>query len=514
MTNEDALSERGPAFVRTGALRGIEGLPIDVEVDIGSGLPAFNIVGLPDAAVQEARERVRAAIRNSGFEFPLRRITVNLAPADVRKEGPVYDLPIAVAVLVASGQVPNRFGRDVALFGELSLDGRLRHGAGVLPFVAMCLAQGIGTAIVPAEDLREASVVPGIRVLGMETLAQAALDPATWAVLDEATPRIASTVQGHDLAVVQGQEHVKRALEVAAAGGHNVMMQGPPGSGKTLLARAMPGLLAPLSPAEAIEVSKVYSVAGLLSRDQPLLGERPFRSPHHTISHAGLVGGGTNIRPGEISLAHRGVLFLDEFPEFGAAALEALREPLEAGAITISRARGSVSFPARFLLVAAMNPCPCGYYGDSLRSCSCPDGAVSRYQRRVSGPLMDRLDLFVDVPRVEFNELTGDTTGESSATVRARVIAARERQAFRLKDSPAITNSEMGPLEVRKYCQEPLVPAAQPLLATAMEQLGMSARAFHRVLKVARTIADLADSDPIETVHLAEAIQYRRRGAD
>ncbi len=256
MTNEDALSERGPAFVRTGALRGIEGLPIDVEVDIGSGLPAFNIVGLPDAAVQEARERVRAAIRNSGFEFPLRRITVNLAPADVRKEGPVYDLPIAVAVLVASGQVPNRFGRDVALFGELSLDGRLRHGAGVLPFVAMCLAQGIGTAIVPAEDLREASVVPGIRVLGMETLAQAALDPATWAVLDEATPRIASTVQGHDLAVVQGQEHVKRALEVAAAGGHNVMMQGPPGSGKTLLARAMPGLLAPLSPAEAIEVSR------------------------------------------------------------------------------------------------------------------------------------------------------------------------------------------------------------------------------------------------------------------
>lgn len=432
----------------------------------------------------------------------------------MRKEGPVYDLPIAVAVLVASGQVPDRFGKDVALFGELSLDGRLRHGAGVLPFVAMCLAQGIGTAIVPAEDLREASVVPGIRVLGMATLAQAALSPETWAVLEDATPRVTSTVQGHDLAVVQGQEHVKRALEVAAAGGHNVMMQGPPGSGKTLLARAMPGLLAPLSPAEAIEVSKVYSVAGLLSRDQPLLGERPFRSPHHTISHAGLVGGGTNIRPGEISLAHRGVLFLDEFPEFGAAALEALREPLEAGAITISRARGSVSFPARFLLVAAMNPCPCGYYGDSLRSCACPDGAVSRYQRRVSGPLMDRLDLFVDVPRVEFKELTGEMTGESSATVRARVIAARERQSHRLKDSPAVTNSEMGPLEVRKYCQEPLVPAAQPVLATAMGQLGMSARAFHRVLKVARTIADLAESDPIEAVHLAEAIQYRRRGAD
>ena len=511
MTDEE---HRGPAWVRSGALRGIQGIPVDVEVDIGQGLPAFNIVGLPDAAVQEARERVRAAIKNAGFEFPLRRITVNLAPADVRKEGPVYDLSIAVAILIASGQVPDHFGRDVALIGELSLDGRLRHVSGVLPFVAMCLAEGIGTVIVPAEDLEEASVVTGLRILGMETLAQAALEPSTWDVPAPSMRPTTSTSPAHDLAVVQGQEHVKRALEVAAAGGHNVMMQGPPGSGKTLLARAMPGLLAPLTPPEAIEVSKIYSVAGLLSRDRPLLGERPFRSPHHTISHAGLVGGGTNIRPGEISLAHRGVLFLDEFPEFGAAALEALREPLEAGAITISRARGSASFPARFLLVAAMNPCPCGYYGDSLRSCSCPEGAVSRYQRRVSGPLMDRLDLFVEVPRVEYRELTGEATGEPSAAVRARVIAARARQAERLHDSPAVTNSEMGPLEVRKFCQEPLVPAAQPLLSAAMEQLGLSARAFHRVLKVARTIADLAGSEPIETVHLAEAIQYRRRGAD
>ena len=357
-------------------------------------------------------------------------------------------------------------------------------------------------------------MVTGLRILGMETLSQAALDPATWETR-EAPPHVEQpALAAHDLAVVQGQEHVKRALEVAAAGGHNVMMQGPPGSGKTLLARAIPGLLAPLTPTEAIEVSKVYSVAGLLNRDQPLMGERPFRSPHHTISHAGLVGGGTNIRPGEISLAHRGVLFLDEFPEFGAAALEALREPLEAGAITISRARGSVSFPARFLLVAAMNPCPCGYYGDSLRSCTCAEGAVSRYQRRISGPLMDRLDLFVEVPRVEFRELTGEMTGEPSSAVRERVIAARARQAERLVGSAAVTNSEMGPLEVRKYGQEPLVPAAQPLLSAAMEQLGLSARAFHRVLKVARTIADLANSDAIETVHLAEAIQYRRRGAD
>ena len=508
------MSTGSPARVRSGALRGIEGIPVDVEVDIGSGLPAFNIVGLPDAAVQEARERVRAAIRNSGFTFPLRRITVNLAPADVRKEGPLYDLPIAVAILVASGQVPDRFGNDVALFGELSLDGRLRHVAGVLPFVAMCLAEGIGTVIVPAEDLPEASVVAGVHVLGIDSLAQAALDPATWPAAERPPVNVELPLGMHDLAVVQGQEHVKRALEVAAAGGHNVMMQGPPGSGKTLLARAIPGLLAPLTPPEAIEVAKIYSVAGLLNREQPLSGARPFRSPHHTISHAGLVGGGTTIRPGEISLAHRGVLFLDEFAEFGATALEALREPLEAGAITISRARGSVSFPARFLLVAAMNPCPCGYYGDSLRSCTCPEGAVSRYQRRVSGPLMDRLDLFVEVPRVEFSELTGETTGEPSSAVRARVIAARARQAERLAHSTAVTNSEMGPLEVRKYCQEPLVPAAQPLLAAAMEQLGLSARAFHRVLKVARTIADLAGSDAIETVHLAEAIQYRRRGAD
>ncbi len=501
------------AQIRSGALQGIDGIPVDVEVDIGSGLPAFNIVGLPDAAVQEARERVRSAIRNAGYEFPLRRITVNLAPADVRKEGPIYDLPIAVAILIASGQIENHFA-DTALMGELSLDGRLRHVSGVLPFVAMCHSERIASVVVPAEDVREARMVGGVSAFGLQSLDQLKLAPPDWEHAELPAPECEPAAMAHDLSVVRGQEHVKRALEVAASGGHNLMMQGPPGSGKTLLARALPGLIAPLTPLESIDVSKVYSVAGLLSRTQPLLRERPFRSPHHTISHAGLVGGGSMIRPGEVSLAHRGVLFLDEFPEFSGKALEALREPLEAGVVTISRARGSVTFPARILLVAAMNPCPCGYYGDSRRPCSCSESTVSRYQRRVSGPMLDRFDLFTEVPRVEYEELTGAPTGERSGAVRDRVIAARAMQAERLASKSSMVNSEMDPVDVRRYCQERLEDDARPLLASATERLGLSARSFHRVLKVARTVADLDGSETIGTAHLAEAVQYRRRGSD
>jgi len=507
------------AKVRSCTVVGLEGRTVDVEVDIAGGgtLPAFNIVGLPDTAVQEARERVRAAIRNSGATFPMKRITVNLAPADLRKEGPSFDLPIAIGILIASGQVLAEVEHAVFL-GELSLDGALRHTHGILPMVGYARESGIEFAFVPEVDAAEATLVEGLRVLPVPTLRAlaehlnrvAALSPAEPLVLDGEGEEV---WDGTDLAEVRGQEHVKRALEVAAAGGHNLIMQGPPGAGKTLLARALPGILPRLGASECLEVTRIYSVAGLLPSDRPLLRRRPFRAPHHTISHAGLVGGGRQPRPGEITLSHRGVLFLDELPEFGQTVLEVLRQPMEDRIVTISRAQGTVTFPANFMLVAAMNPCPCGYAGDSSRECACSEASVGRYQRRISGPLLDRVDMFVDVPRVAYEKLAGTAPGEASAVIRRRVEQARGRQAGRFGGTSVAANAEMTPGEVRTHCQELLDESAKALLKLAATQLALSARAFHRVLKLARTIADLDGSEPIAAAHVAEAVQYRHRPA-
>ncbi|MBI4216505.1 MAG: YifB family Mg chelatase-like AAA ATPase, partial [Chloroflexi bacterium] len=469
---------------------------------------------LPDAAVQEARERVRAAIRNAGFTFPQKRITVNLAPADLKKEGPAYDLPIAVGILAGSEALQSDLSR-VMFLGELSLDGSLRHTRGILSMVALAAERGLDMACVPGADAPEAALIPGPRIIPADTLAQlaayfngqepiASFQPESnpWQGLEEPD-------QGHDLGLVQGQEHAKRALEVAAAGGHNLVMVGPPGSGKTMLARSLPSILPSLVLLEALEVTRIYSVAGLLSSQTPLITQRPFRAPHHTISAAGLVGGGRWPRPGEISLSHRGVLFLDELAEFGQALLDVLRQPMEDKTVTISRAQGSVSFPASFTLVGAMNPCPCGYLGDPVRPCTCLPGAVARYQKRLSGPLMDRIDMFVEVPRIEYEKMADQRPGEPSATVRARVEAARARQRERLGGGAVTTNAEMTPLEVKEHCQ--VDGSAQGLLRAAMKQFYLSGRAFHRILKLARTIADLAGAERIEAAHLAEALQYRPR---
>ena len=496
------------------ATLGLEGALIEVEVDISPGLPSLTIVGLPDAAVNESKERVRAALKNSGLEWPTRRITVNLAPADLRKEGPAYDLPIAVGTLIASEQAWPDGAEGAAFVGELSLDGAVRHTAGILPMVAFLKEKGVQRVFVPAADAAEAALVQGIEVYPVAHLQELTLhlqgltrlEPFACEIDPEASEPPPYPTDFRD---VKGQEHVKRALEVAAAGNHNVFMTGPPGAGKTLLARALPSILPSMAVDEALEVTKIYSVAGLLPPDQPLIRHRPFRAPHHTISYAGLVGGGHWPRPGEISLAHRGVLFLDELPEFGQRVLEVLRQPLESRQVVVARATTTLVFPADFMLVGASNPCPCGFHGDPVRECTCSMSMVTRYQKRISGPLLDRIDIHLEVPRVEYEKLSDDRLGEPSAAIRARVEAARQRQRERFAGTGLACNANMGPAEIREYCL--LDAEGKGLLRAAMQQLHLSARAYHRVLKLARTIADLAGSERIEPVHLAEAIQYRPR---
>ncbi len=498
--------------VNSTALLGIDGYIVSVETDISNGMPGFDIVGLPDAAVKESKERIRAAIKNTGLVMPSKHIIVNLAPANVKKEGAHFDLPIAIGILISSQQLAIADSEKYMFLGELSLDGELRRVNGVLPMVISAFQHGIKKIILPLENVKEAAVISGVEVYGMKNLKE---------ILQHFTGQRPSlpfktnideifnmkTEDEPDFAEVKGQAHVRRALEVAAAGGHNLLMIGPPGSGKTMIAQRIPSILPDMSFDEALEVTKIHSIAGALSENSPMVARRPFRHPHHTISSMGLSGGGTNPKPGEVSLSHNGVLFLDELPEFRRDALEVMRQPLEDSSITITRVGGTVTYPCNVMLVASMNPCPCGYYGDMTRECTCSQSQIMRYASKISGPLLDRIDLHIEVPAVKYDELEAKEKGESSAEIKKRVNGARKLQQQRYKGERIYSNSQLTPQLMDKYCT-PDSEAAE-LLREAYESLGLSARAHNRILKVARTIADLDGAEQINAEHIAEAIQYR-----